>query len=338
LPGGAFLRPLAILYGAVARRRFENAHRYRPAIPVICVGNFTAGGTGKTPLTAHICERLIELGQSPAVLTRGYGGRLKGPHWVDLTRDCSKDVGDEPLLHAAISATIISKNRMQGAKEIERRREHSIIVMDDGLLNGSLEKDLSIAVLDGTRGVGNGEVIPAGPLRAPLEFQLGLVDCIVVNKGTGAALERALRLAGDLRRHFPGPVIETSIAPRGEVNWLSGQRIVAYAGIGSPQRFFELARAHGADIVRERIFPDHHVFQDADAGSLIAEAEACSAMLLTTEKDFARLAAAQGRCAELRTLSRVLPIKMVFEERDALRLDALLGAAIAHNNVKAKNP
>ncbi|MGH7186830.1 MAG: tetraacyldisaccharide 4'-kinase, partial [Pseudomonadota bacterium] len=161
---GTLLQPLANLYGAAARAKFERAEHHRAGLPVICVGNFTAGGTGKTPLTALICSRLKAEGQKPVVLTRGHGGRINGPHWVDPARDNARDVGDEPLLLAAAAPVLVSRNRRDGAREIERRGEHTVIVMDDGLLNGSLEKDCSIAVLDGVRGLGNGEVIPAGPL------------------------------------------------------------------------------------------------------------------------------------------------------------------------------
>lgn len=325
------LRGLATLYGGVARRRYQQAKGYSSRLPVICVGNFTVGGTGKTPVTAHICERLIAMGHKPAVLTRGYGGTLKGPHWLDPERDTAEMVGDEPLLHASLTATMISRDRAAGAKEIERQGESTVIVMDDGLLNTTLQKSFTIAVLDGTRGVGNGEVIPAGPLRAPLEFQLGLVDCIIVNKGAGEPTGEAARLAEDLRRHFPGPVIEAIVAPRDDASWLKGANVFAYAGIGHPSRFFDLLRAQGANLRGTRVFPDHHVFADGDAKSLMQEAERLGASLVSTEKDLVRLKSRRGVSEALAAQTRPLAIRIQFDPRDTVRFDALIAAAVVRD-------
>ncbi|MGE0857147.1 MAG: tetraacyldisaccharide 4'-kinase, partial [Hyphomicrobiaceae bacterium] len=177
------LMPLARLYARAALRRLDHAQPYRSRLPVICIGNFTAGGTGKTPLTLHVARHLVHLGEQPAILTRGYGGKVSGAHWIDADRDRADVTGDEPLLLARAAPTLISRDRRAGAIAIEASgRDVSVIVMDDGLQNPALTKDLTIAIVDGTRGVGNGLVIPAGPLRAPLDRQLALADAILVNR------------------------------------------------------------------------------------------------------------------------------------------------------------
>ena len=188
-----WLAPAARLWSRVAIARHARQHPYRSRLPVICIGNFTAGGTGKTPLALHIAALLKNAGENPVLLTRGYGGRLAGPLWVEPGRQDASDVGDEPLLLARTAPVMLARDRRRGALAIEAEENvggagpASVIVMDDGLQNPALAKDLAIALVDGMRGVGNGLVMPAGPLRAPLEFQLGLVDAIVVTRRPGAA-------------------------------------------------------------------------------------------------------------------------------------------------------
>jgi tetraacyldisaccharide 4'-kinase len=174
--GGDFrqraLVPLGRLYGWIAERRYSRHRPYRSRLPVICVGNFTAGGTGKTPLAIAIARLLIARGERPVFLTRGYGGRTAGPAWVAASPGAARLYGDEPLLLCAVAPTLVARDRRAGVIAIEAdRRQPTVIVMDDGLQNGAVAKDLSLALVDGKRGVGNGEVIPAGPLRAPLDFQ-----------------------------------------------------------------------------------------------------------------------------------------------------------------------
>src|SRR6476661_643641 len=181
------LQPLGAIYGRVAEARYFRTTPYRSRLPVICIGNFTSGGTGKTPLAIHLCERLKAAGHEPAVLTRGYGGRLSGPYWVNAASDVARDVGDEALLLARAAPTLVARDRRAGAHAIEMGPHPvTVIVMDDGLQNPGLAKDLTIAVVDGGRGLGNGLTMPAGPLRAPLPFQLELTDAIVVNESSAA--------------------------------------------------------------------------------------------------------------------------------------------------------
>ena len=322
------LQPIGAIWGAVAIRSYARATPYRSRLPVICIGNFTAGGTGKTPLALEVAGELQRQGCKAVFLTRGYGGRVAGPHWVDHAADKAMDVGDEPLLLARQAPTLVSRDRANGAKAIETgERPADVIVMDDGLQNPSLQKDLSLAVVDGRRGLGNGRVIPAGPLRAPLDFQFGLTDAIVVNEPHDGEVGAA-PTADWLRRRFPGPVLSASVQPIESVAWLNNAAVVAFAGTGAPQRFFDLLRRCGADVVHAVPFPDHHPFGEADAQRLMDLASAASATLVTTEKDLARMGASGGQVGRLKAMSRVLPITMSFGERDAVRLKTLLEVAV----------
>lgn len=322
------LQPLGAIWGAIATRSYERATVYRSRLPVVCIGNFTAGGTGKTPLAVQVAGELQRLGRKAVFLTRGYGGRVVGPHWVDPTADTATDVGDEPLLLARQAPTLVSRDRAAGAKVIETGdRPADVIIMDDGLQNPSLAKDLSLVVVDGRRGLGNGRVIPAGPLRAPLDFQFGLADAIVVSEPQDVEADPA-PTADWLRQRFPGPVLTASVQPTGSVAWLENANVVAFAGMGAPQRFFDLLRRCGAKVVHAVSFSDHHPFSEADAQRLMDLASATSATLITTEKDWARMDGSAERVGRLKAASRVLPISMVFGERDAERLKALLEVAV----------
>jgi tetraacyldisaccharide 4'-kinase len=321
----SWLAPLASVYGWAATRRYHRTAGYRARLPVICVGNFTAGGTGKTPLVKHLCEHLMQASEQPTVLTRGYGGSHTSPHQVG-EGDTARTVGDEALLLARTAPTMVARNRAAGARAIEAdARAATVIVMDDGLQNAQLIKDLAIAVVDGARGLGNGRVIPAGPLRAPLEFQLGLADAIVVND----AVEGAGKSTAEWLRHrFNGPVLRSATVAAGDGQWVKGQRVVAWAGIGAPERFFALLAALGAEPVETVAFRDHQLLSQADAGRLLRLASESQASLVSTEKDLARLTGLTGACRELAAATRALPIKVHFAEADAERLNALIGSAL----------
>lgn len=341
-PGAAsrLLGPAAALWGRLVARRFERAAPFQAAVPVICIGNFTAGGTGKTPLALEVAGRIAAMGLRPAFLSRGYGGRLTGPHWVDPQRDRATDVGDEPLMLAASHPTLICRDRAAGARamtdETTAAAPVDVIIMDDGLQNPGLAKSFTLAVVDGTRGVGNGRVIPAGPLRAPLGFQLALVDAIVVNVAVAATPTRASDFIDKLRREFEGPVLEAHVAPAGETSWLGAAPAVAFAGIGVPNRLFATLEALGAAPVARVSFPDHHPYTAADATRLLDLARTHGATLVTTEKDRARLTGLDGPLGELHARCRALPVRMQFEPRDESRLVALIEGAIGHRAPKGR--
>lgn len=332
--GGGFaeflLAPLGELYGAVVERRFRT-EAYRSLLPVICVGNFTAGGTGKTPLTRFLLEALARRGMAAACLSRGYGGSLAGPVWVEADRHTAHEVGDEPLLLARSgerlgTRVMVARDRKAGVAAIASAGDLSCILMDDGLQNPSVAKDLSIAVVDARRGFGNGRVIPAGPLRARLSFQLGLVDCIVVMGGDAA--DAGSSVFDTLKTLFHGPVLRGAAKPAGDTDWIAGKNLLAYAGIANPERFFRMLEGFGPRSLVRRAFKDHHAFTAAEAARLVADAEDVGALLVTTEKDLARLAGLSGAAAMLAARSRTLPIAVTFDERDLVRLDALLDGVL----------
>lgn len=315
------LQPASRLVGWAAMRRFQRATPYCSRLPVICVGNFTAGGTGKTPLCLFVARLLKDRGHAPVFLSRGYSGRQKGPVWVNPRVDTAEEIGDEPLLLARCAPTLVSRDRAAGARAIEAEKIASHIIMDDGLQNPSLVKSLSFAVVDGFRGLGNGEVIPAGPLRAPLEFQFELTDAIVVVGGSG---ERSL---SQLRSAFPGPVLSASVVPEAVNETFTGATVVAYAGIGNPERFLTSLKEVGASVVATRWFKDHHAYTEAEAGELIDLAAASGAQLVSTEKDLARLPRADGSLGELARSTKPLRISLSIEPRDLARLEALIDQA-----------
>lgn len=325
-PRPRLLAPLAWLYGWIAERRYRRHAPYRSRLPVICIGNFTAGGTGKTPLSMLIARMLIARGERPVFLTRGYGGRTPGPAWVESGPGAAERFGDEPLLLAGVAPALVARDRRDGVIAIERdRREWSVVIMDDGLQNPAIAKDLSIALVDGVRGVGNGEVIPAGPLRAPLDFQIALVDAIVVRDPPDTGSDRSVLAV--LRQAFPGPVLVAHVTPAGDTAWIAGKPVVAFAGIANPARFYRLLDSLGAQVVESVSFADHHTFRIGDAERLLALAQAKGAQLVTTEKDFARLKD-NTALAALATATRTLAIEVGIDERDMGRLQSLIETAL----------
>ncbi len=311
------LRPFGFLYGKVVETRFALTTPYRSRLPVVCVGNFTVGGAGKTPLAMTVARRLREAGRSPVFLTRGYGGRLAGPVLVDPERHNASDVGDEPLLLARHAPVVVARDRPAGAKFIETMDAGSI-VMDDGFQNPTLAKTLNLIAIDAAVGLGNGLVFPAGPLRARLAFQLARTDMI------------CLLGDGDLPAGVHGkPVVHAHLRPAGGAEWLKGRSVVAYCGIGRPEKFFETLRRAGGRIAEAVAFADHKPYTEADARMLLAKAAKHDAQLVTTEKDFVRVRAAGEGLAELRLKTRVVFVEIAFSEGHGERLDAALRSLAA---------
>lgn len=278
------LSPVAKIYGAITARRMGRDGT-SAGIPVFCIGNYHVGGAGKTPTTLALARILIGMGERPFVVSRGYGGRLRGPVHVDATHHAAADVGDEPLMMASRVPVVVSRDRVAGAR-LARSEGASVILLDDGFQNPALAKDASLIVIDGVRGLGNGRVFPSGPLRAPLPPQLARTDAMVVI-GQGRAADD---VTGKVAAHG-GLVLRGVLVPdRVSLQQLRGQRVLAFAGIGDPARFFATLRACGVDVVEERAFPDHHRFVPGEMKRLAADAAAQSLMLVTTEKDFARIA------------------------------------------------
>jgi tetraacyldisaccharide 4'-kinase len=309
------LRPLGALYGAVAAQRLRRKG-LDAGIPVFCVGNYHVGGAGKTPTVLALANILRELGEAPVVLSRGYGGRLRGPVMVDPARHGAADVGDEPLMLAARVPVAVSRERIDGVALAKSQRA-SVILMDDGFQNPSIAKDASLIVIDSDRGLANGLVFPAGPLRAPLEPQLARTDALVVIGDGVAASAVAAELAarGAL-------VLSARLAPdAASLARLNGKRVFAFAGIGDPGRFFRTLRAGRIEVARERSFADHHPFSDSEIESLLTDASRDGLTVVTTEKDFARLHSAAETPAHLRD---IVPFKVTLEFSDVSRLRKFL--------------
>jgi tetraacyldisaccharide 4'-kinase len=282
------LTPLGALYGLVAGQRMQQ-EGFDAGVPVLCVGNYHVGGAGKTPMVLALAEMLRDLGETPVVLSRGYGGALRGPIKVDPERHVAVDVGDEPLMLARTVAVVVARDRIGGVA-LARSHGATVILMDDGFQNPAIAKDAALIVIDSDRGLGNARVFPAGPLRAPLPPQLDRTDAlIVVGDGTAAAAVAAAIAARDK------PVLAARIrADDASVVALRGKRVLAFAGIGDPRRFFRTLRLSGIEIIRERAFADHHPFSKSEIEALIAEAKRDALTLVTTEKDLARLRQAGG--------------------------------------------
>jgi tetraacyldisaccharide 4'-kinase len=311
-PGrGAFLSPLGGIYGAVAALRMRAEGR-RAGVPVICLGNLTIGGAGKTPAALAVCRLLLAARERPVFLSRGYGGRLRGPVRVDPAIHSAADVGDEPLLLARLAPAIVAGDRVAGAR-LARQSGASVIVMDDGFQNPALVKDLSIILVDARRGVGNGRVVPAGPLRAPLQSQIARADALIVvgpRDGEPAVAERARRRGLAVFHARLEPDHRTVAA-------LGGREVLAFAGIGDPEKFFATLAEAGIAIAERAAFPDHHRYTAAEAQALMARAETANLVPITTEKDHVRLAG-HPQLDTLAARAAALPVRLVVEEADAL--------------------
>ena len=314
------LAPLGRLFGRLAERRAARVTPYRSRLPVICIGNLTAGGGGKTPTALAVAALLGEFGARAYFLTRGYGGTSEGPLLVRKEHS-SSEVGDEPLLLAEAAPTIVSADRVAGAKAIEAT-EASVIVMDDGFQNPSLVKDLSLIVVDAGVGLGNELIMPAGPLRAPLDAQLGRADALVVI-GSG---DKAASLA-DAFKALSKPVFTARIVSRQDSRWLRVLPVIGFAGIANPQKFFATLGTNGAGLEEKRAFPDHYRYTNREAAALLKLAKDRKAMLVTTEKDWVRLPDEKGTpLGELKFRSRPFAIAVQFD--DAAGVKELLAATI----------
>ncbi|HYW61665.1 MAG TPA: tetraacyldisaccharide 4'-kinase [Bradyrhizobium sp.] len=303
------LMPLGAAYGAVAAKRLARAG-VDAGIPVLCVGNYHLGGAGKTPTVLALVELLREAGEAPIVLSRGYGGKLRGPIKVDCERHAAANVGDEPLMMAARVPVAVARERVAGVA-LARSQGASVIVMDDGFQNPEIAKDASLIVIDSERGLGNGCVFPAGPLRAPLAPQLARTDALVV-VGDGSAADpvaAAITAQGGL-------VLRAHLTPtEASVEALRGKRVLAFAGIGDPQRFFRTLRGCGVEVAFEKTFADHHAFTEGESAALAATAKRDGLTLVTTEKDFARLRRGGALVPELEIVAFAVTLRFHDEVR-----------------------
>lgn len=308
------LAPLGAGWGLGARLRQHLAQTRAVSIPVFCAGNLTVGGAGKTPTALALVTTLRGLGCAPHFLTRGHGGRLAGPVQVDPAVHGAADVGDEPLLLAAVAPTWVSRDRYAGARAALAAGAQAI-VMDDGLQNPGLRKTLSFAVVDGGSGFGNGLVLPAGPLRERPADGLRRVQAVVLIGPVAPAVEQAVAsVAGNL------PLLRADFRPAQEALALKGRRLLAFAGIARPAKFFDMMRDIGCDLAETVSFADHHTYRDDELAGLCARAQVLGATPATTAKDYVRLPPAYR--------SQVIRIDgdLVFAQPE--RLTALVAAAL----------
>jgi tetraacyldisaccharide 4'-kinase len=301
------LQPAGWAYGrATAQRMRETGER--AGAPTICVGNFVAGGAGKTPTALALARMLIGEGRRVAFLSRGYGGAERvEPVLVDANVHTAAMVGDEPLLLAKLAQCWVGADRVRSAGRAVEAGANALI-LDDGLQNPALVKDVAFAVVDGETGFGNGLCVPAGPLRAPVSAQLPFVQALIVLGGDEAAASRIAALASGK------PLLRASLEPDAlAAAPLIGREVVAFAGIARPEKFYATLRRIGAQIVATHDFADHHAYTAREIEALVEEAGGRGALLATTEKDLARLSARQARAVV------ALPVTLRFEEPGSVR-------------------
>jgi tetraacyldisaccharide 4'-kinase len=320
------LAPLSWIYGAVAGRRLLKAEPPKVPAPVLCIGNFTVGGAGKTPTAIAFAKAAKERGLHPGIVSRGYGGNYKGLHIVDPSTDSARHVGDEPLLLARHAPVALCPDRLKSALELHQRG-CDFIIMDDGFQSARLHTDFSLLVVDSTRGIGNGKVIPAGPLRAPLTDQMRKTDA-VLRIGKGAEADFVVRQASRAGR----AVYEAQLQPSSSAD-VAGNRWLAFAGIGNPSKFFASVQQAGGEVAEGKTFPDHYSYQPDDIAKLIETAEKLGVGLITTAKDHVRLVTMSDvPNAFIRNLA-VLDVDLAFERKDAI--GRILDTAIERYKVRS---
>lgn len=300
--------PLSWMFAAAGRLRRRFAQLHDCGVPVVCVGNVVAGGAGKTPICLSLGQYFKNHNKSPVFLGYGYGGVYGGPLVVDSHKHTAIQVGDEALLLTRTAATIIGEDRV-GAAKLAVSEGADLIIMDDGFQNPYLKKDLSLLVIDGEYGIGNGRVIPAGPLRERFSEAVNRADAIVLYGQDKHGLFSCVPNGK--------PVLEASLVPdKKQINRLRGKKLVAFAGIGRPEKFFRMLRQEGLDVVSTHMFPDHHYFNSSEILLMMKKAEEEGAIPVTTTKDCMRL--------ELNMREHVEAIQVHVEWKDPARLDAVM--------------
>lgn len=314
--------PVSLIYGYFASRAMKKAKRLEVEVPVICVGNFTVGGAGKTPTVITLAKAAKARGLKPGVLSRGYGGSMDRTTVVDIDHHRARDVGDEPLLIARETLTVISRKRVEGARLLIKEGA-DLIIMDDGFQSAALHFDYALMVIDTMRGIGNGFMVPAGPVRAPTTLQLRFATSLL-KIGRGNAADPFIRIAGRAAK----PVFEGRVDPVAGTADIRGREVLAFAGIADPQKFFRTVEELGADIAVKRPFGDHQHLSDDEIADILATAEKQHLMIVTTAKDAVRLNGHHGRAAELLEKLTVIDVEMRFDSPNTARM--IIDEAVAN--------
>ena len=304
------LSPISFLYGRIAGYRMAKAARPSVPVPVLCVGNFTVGGAGKTPTALTLARAAKEKGLKPGFLSRGYGGSLDVTTVVDVDHHLAAAVGDEPLLLAREALTVIARRRAEGAARLVKEGV-DLIIMDDGFQSARLVIDYALVVIDTVRGIGNGHIVPAGPVRAPIRRQLRHASALL-KVGNGSAADAIVRMAARAGK----PFFEASLRVRGQ-DALKGRKVLAFAGIADPDKFFRTVEGAGAAIVARRPFGDHQHLAEDEIEEMLQVAAVEELDIVTTSKDFVRLAGRNGRARELARRCHVVEVDMAFGDHRA---------------------
>lgn len=320
------LRPLGALYGKLVALRRRYTVPDHMGKPVICVGNFTAGGAGKTPVTRHIANMLAAAGHAPAIISRGHGGRETGPLRVDTNVHSAAEIGDEPLMLARDHKVYVARDRRAAARLAISEGADSLI-KDDGFQNPTMRHAVNVLVVDAASGVGNGLVLPAGPLREFLPQALARADALVISYAGQASLHPSIVPLISAFEANARPVLraEIALAP------LAATKACAFCGIAKPAKFAASLTDAGVSLVGMRAFADHHAFSDAEAQSLLDWAAAADAPLLTTEKDMARLAHAPVGSPRARLAAATECVHLSLKLSNEARLATLLNDALTRD-------
>jgi tetraacyldisaccharide 4'-kinase len=305
------LWPIARIWAAAATWRMAKPPTWRAPVAVVCVGNFVVGGAGKTPTVIALARVARSRGLKPGLLASGYGGDVRAPILVDPTVHTADQIGDEALLLAAVAPTVVSRDRVAGARRLAGENVE-IIIMDDGFQNPALALDLALVAVDAAAGVGNGLTVPSGPLRAPLPPQMRRAGALLV-VGDGEAADPLIRAAARAGR----PVLRAQIRPTRSKDWRK-EPILAFAGIGHPDKFFATLKEAHAPVVRTLSFADHYNYGEVDAVRLMHIADTEKLRMVTTEKDFVRLARKTGALARLRDRVESFHVMLEFENPAAI--------------------
>ncbi|GJL84491.1 MAG: tetraacyldisaccharide 4'-kinase [Micavibrio sp.] len=300
------LTPLSWAYGTGHRINTARQSSQKADMPVICIGNLVAGGSGKTPVALSLMQLISgdKLAEKPHFLTRGYGSNQKGPLLVDYFENNASEVGDESLLLAKTAFTILSADRPAGA-HLAKEKNADLLIMDDGLQNSSLHKDISFVVIDGASGFGNGKLLPAGPLRETLESGFAKADAFVL---IGKDKTGAVHMLPEDK-----PLFNVHVEVADDHKPPTTKPYIAFAGLGRPEKFYHLLQKLNYDIAGWRPFPDHYVYKRGDIYKLIEEAKEKNATLITTEKDFLRLPEEDWGTEILQ-----MPIQLVWENEKSV--------------------